>query len=154
MDQGTSFQATEFGADDFTRRLTAAWDDLARKAPERRITQLDLANYCGITQGSVSNWFTGATKRVQGPTLLRLAEYLGVSPTWLVTGEGSREQGAAPAVGLWNDSLEQALRVLCTALAAQTPARRESIGLLMQRLVQDPRPEWTYSMSVLFDKPN
>lgn len=57
----------------------------------------DLARAAGVKPPSVSDWFTGNTKSLKAVPLIKAAEYLGVSPLWLATGEGPmRPMTASP----------------------------------------------------------
>lgn len=60
-------------------------------ALERRqdATQADLARYVGVERASVSDWFTGATKSLDGKNLTKAAAFLHVDAHWLATNEGS-----------------------------------------------------------------
>lgn len=57
-----------------------------------KFTQAALARACGIKQPSISDWFSGRTKRITGQNLLKAAEYLGVTPEWLASGKGRMER--------------------------------------------------------------
>lgn len=50
--------------------------------------QKDLAEYCGVAQPSVTDWFNGETKNIIGIKLKLAAEFLGVNQVWLGTGKG------------------------------------------------------------------
>lgn len=50
-------------------------------------TQADLARACGVKPPSVSDWFTGATKSLKARPLRLAAQFLGVRPEWLETGQ-------------------------------------------------------------------
>lgn len=60
--------------------------------PMGRGAQKRLAIACGIDPASVNNWLSGKTKTIEGANLLAAARFLGVSPEWLATGKGPREQ--------------------------------------------------------------
>lgn len=51
-------------------------------------TKAGLAKACGIKPPSVSDWFSGKTKTLEGSNLLRAAAYLDVPPLWLAEGKG------------------------------------------------------------------
>lgn len=55
-----------------------------------KISQAALARACKVSQPSVNDWLSGKTKTIKGPTLLRVARFLRVSPDWLATGKGAR----------------------------------------------------------------
>ena len=55
---------------------------------ERQLTQVEVANRVGLTQATVSNWVTDTSRKPSGPSLLKLANALGISPDWIVTGAG------------------------------------------------------------------
>lgn len=52
------------------------------------LKQTDIAKACHVTKGAVNQWFTGATKALEGANLTNAARTLGVSPHWLATGQG------------------------------------------------------------------
>lgn len=88
----------------------------------RGLTQIGLAKACGISQPSVSQWFTAneskpATKMIYGDNLIAAARYLGVNPEWIVTGHGPAE--ASQSVGL-------DLRTLQTAIVSVKEALRRA----------------------------
>lgn len=56
-------------------------------------SQAGLMRACKVSNASVSNWFSGKTKSIEGLNLLRAAEYLGVRPLWLAAGEGPMRLG-------------------------------------------------------------
>lgn len=65
-------------------RMQKALDHRAQSAaPGEVISKSGLARACGIKQPSVSAWFSGATKTLEGANLLKAAEYLKVNPIWL-----------------------------------------------------------------------
>lgn len=59
---------------------------LARE--KAKLTQKELADRVGIRPQAVSQWESGDTKSLRGPSLARAAEALDVSPLWLSDGEG------------------------------------------------------------------
>jgi phage repressor protein C with HTH and peptisase S24 domain len=66
-------------------RLATALSD-AKKTGRIR-NQSELAERVGIRRASISAWFTGDTKTLEGTNLAKAAEALGVDPHWLATGE-------------------------------------------------------------------
>lgn len=72
---------------DFSSRLKKAFDDLPR---EKRV-QARMADACSVSRPSVSDWFKGDTKLPASDVMLRLCDYLGVNPYWLVLGKGAKE---------------------------------------------------------------
>ena len=57
-------------------------------ATKKGATQAGLARACGISRASVNAWFHGPTESIDGKYLTTAAEYLGVDPHWLATGQG------------------------------------------------------------------
>lgn len=55
---------------------------------KEQFSQAGLARVCGISRPSVHAWFSGKTHSIDGKYLTTVAEYLGVQPHWLATGEG------------------------------------------------------------------
>lgn len=71
--------------DTLAQRMQKALD--AKSATHNKVfTQADLARHCGVKGPSVSDWFTGETKKLKSETLLLAADFLEVSPQWLATG--------------------------------------------------------------------
>lgn len=70
----------------------------ARRA--KRMTQTEVADYIGLTQGAYSNWERGETK-IDGQQLLRLADLFGVSVDYLLgnTGAPSGKYIRIPVLG-------------------------------------------------------
>ncbi len=52
------------------------------------VNKADIARAAGIRAPSVSDWFSGKTKTIEGANLLAAARVLGVRPDWLATGRG------------------------------------------------------------------
>ena len=105
-------------------------------ADARTITQVNMARACGLRQSSVSAWFTGESKTLRGDKLFAAASYLGVSASWLATGVGSMTEGA---VVVEPTNVGIALRTLQAALLELPPARREAVGVMLDKLVADQR---------------
>lgn len=57
----------------------------------RKLSQSDVAIGAGVTRGTVSNWIRGRSTAIEAGTLLTLARFLKVSPTWIVDGKGEME---------------------------------------------------------------
>ena len=57
-------------------------------ASSDRFTQEGLARSCQVTPAAVSQWVSGQTKNLRLENLFSAADYLGVEPRWLATGEG------------------------------------------------------------------
>jgi SOS-response transcriptional repressor LexA len=66
-------------------RLRYAMEILSPK----KIKGVDLARAVGVKPPSVSDWLSGKSKTMEGENLLKASKFLGVSPTWLATGNGS-----------------------------------------------------------------
>ena len=52
--------------------------------------QKKLADHCGVSPPSVSDWVSGKTAVIESTHLLKCADFFKVSPKWLATGEGDR----------------------------------------------------------------
>ena len=59
---------------------------------EAQINQSELARRVGVTRGAVSLWFKGATNSLDGENLLKTAQALGFSASWLATGKGAMKR--------------------------------------------------------------
>lgn len=56
-----------------------------------RPKQREIADACGVTQVTVSQWFSGDIKTLSGHALLPLAKFFRVYPKWLNEGIGPRD---------------------------------------------------------------
>jgi transcriptional regulator with XRE-family HTH domain len=54
----------------------------------RGYKQVELAEKMDLTQASISNWITGASRKPSAPSLLKLAAALECNPQFIITGEG------------------------------------------------------------------
>ena len=69
--------------------------DRVKLARERaKLTQKELADRVGIRPQAVSQWESGDTKSLRGPSLARAADALGVNPIWLSDGDGPMQNYA------------------------------------------------------------
>lgn len=73
----------------------AKWDDRPSRFKDRLtwlmsrydMSNKEIAEACGVSENAVSSWVND--KRTPMPYNLRkVADYLGVNPRWLLTGEG------------------------------------------------------------------
>lgn len=66
----------------------------ARRLREARqaagLTQQQVADACGLTDGAVSAWERGGAENIGAHALFAVADALGVDPRWLATGDESR----------------------------------------------------------------
>ena len=58
------------------------------------LTQLQVADACGLTKGAVSAWEQGITAGIIAENLFCVADVLGVDPRFLATGVESKEASA------------------------------------------------------------
>ncbi|MGS0705035.1 LexA family protein [Acinetobacter sp. ANC 3781] len=56
--------------------------------PPKKIKGVDLARAVGVKPPSVSDWLSGKSKTMEGPNLIRAAQFLKVNTKWLATGVG------------------------------------------------------------------
>ena len=56
--------------------------------PPKKIKGVDLARAVGVKPPSVSDWLSGKSKNMDGPNLIRAAQFLKVNSKWLATGIG------------------------------------------------------------------
>lgn len=54
--------------------------------------QIDLARAVGVSSATVSDWEGGVIKNLEAENLLKICEYLNLSPTWLQFGKGDKVQ--------------------------------------------------------------
>lgn len=57
--------------------------------PTKKIKGVELARAVGVKPPSVSDWLSGKSKTMEGENLLKASKFLGVSPNWLASGNGS-----------------------------------------------------------------
>ncbi|MBE9400439.1 LexA family transcriptional repressor [Acinetobacter albensis] len=57
--------------------------------PPKKIKGVELARAVGVKPPSVSDWLSGKSKTMEGPNLVRAAQFLKVNSKWLATGVGS-----------------------------------------------------------------
>jgi transcriptional regulator with XRE-family HTH domain len=76
------------------------------------LTQLQVAELCGLTKGAVSAWENGVTDSILAENLFCVADALRVDPRWLATGE---ESGAASLASL-SPEHQAAVRALIDSL--------------------------------------
>lgn len=80
---------------------------------EAQINQSELARRVGVTRGAVSLWFKGATNSLDGENLLKTAQALGFSASWLATGKGPmKREGSAPMSMHYPPLLEETVGVI------------------------------------------
>jgi len=73
-------------------------DRLEEAIKESKITKTAIWKACGLSSGAVSQWFSGATQRIEGENLLNAARVLSVNPEWLATGKGKmKKEGDNPS---------------------------------------------------------
>ncbi|WOE40669.1 LexA family protein [Acinetobacter chinensis] len=56
--------------------------------PPKKIKGVELARAVGVKPPSVSDWLSGKSKNMDGPNLIRAAQFLKVNSKWLATGVG------------------------------------------------------------------
>lgn len=71
-----------------TITMSTLKERLEEAIKESKITKTAIWKACGLSSGAVSQWFSGATQKIEGENLLNAAKVLGVSPEWLATGRG------------------------------------------------------------------
>lgn len=80
-------------------RLSFAFEEAKAAAPYK--TKSGLARHCNVKTPSVSDWFSGRTKKITYENAVNAADYLGISADWLLTGEGEPH---SMSVGIVSDS--------------------------------------------------
>ncbi|MCB1619587.1 MAG: helix-turn-helix domain-containing protein [Thiothrix sp.] len=99
---------------------------IRQRRKELKLTQKELARRVGVTDAAVSNWESGKNE-LSGDSLVLVSAELLVSPVWLQTGKGSKEQSAprqlspreAAVLDLYNALLEEQQDDMFRALEAQ-----------------------------------
>jgi hypothetical protein len=95
---------------------------------------VELARACGIKAGSVSGWFGQGkpTKMISGDNLVSAASFLGISPSFIMTG---REDGpiASQSVGL---DIEKLSTVLAVVEGAIKDSRKTVPPAFKARMIQ------------------
>jgi len=54
------------------------------------IKQIDIAKYCFISRGAVSDWVNGKTKTIAGENAFKVAKLFNVNPEWVQSGIGKK----------------------------------------------------------------
>ena len=62
--------------------------------------QTEIAKYCGVSKGAVSQWKKGDVKNLKFENLYRLADITGFSARWLAIEEGPERSADLPGVQL------------------------------------------------------
>lgn len=57
---------------------------------EKQCKAADVARAAGVKEASVSDWVNNVTKSLKAEPAIKAAQYLGVSPFWLVLGKGPK----------------------------------------------------------------
>ena len=82
-------------------------------------TKTALAQAVGVSSPAITLWFTGATATIEAGNLLRAAQHLGVSPSWLTTGQGEMTPSGQPQeINLENNPDYPAIRYVKFKLSA------------------------------------
>lgn len=61
------------------------------------------AKKIGISGATMSDWESGVIKQISGPNLVKVANALGVTPEWIITGQGNPEGRPQPQQKLSDD---------------------------------------------------
>lgn len=80
MDMETFGDRLQRALDQINRDRVAAGRDQVKKA--------HLAKACGVAPAAVTQWISGQTKGMKPENLFAAADFLGIEPRWLATGEG------------------------------------------------------------------
>jgi transcriptional regulator with XRE-family HTH domain len=83
-----------------------------------RMTQQQVADACGVTDGAVSAWENGVAAGIIAETLFCVADALCVDPRWLATGQGSPASlpDVAASLGELPPDQQEAVRALIRSL--------------------------------------
>lgn len=66
-------------------------DRIAEIIRDTPITKAALARAAGVTAGSVTQWLTGLTQQIKGPTAAGIQGATGYSAAWIATGKGPKK---------------------------------------------------------------
>ena len=99
MDMETFGDRLQRALDQINRERVAAGRDQVKKA--------HLAKACGVAPAAVTQWISGQTKGMKPENLFAAADFLGIEPRWLATGEGPMRVNRQNLVDLSHLSSEQ-----------------------------------------------
>jgi len=85
---------------------------LKKALKDAGLKQSDLARAVGVKRASVSAWFSGATKSLEGTNLVKAAIALRVSPEWLATGSFKKHLTTQEPPALYSLAPDQQTRLL------------------------------------------
>lgn len=124
-------------------RFEAAWKHrLKTLGPGESISQAELARVCGIKAPSVSGWFSGASKNIDGVNLIKAARYLRVRPEWLALGEKPMTDAepvpAASPTPLEAITLVEAAEALAVHMHDMDDVARAAAAPLLTRMATKP----------------
>ena len=94
----------------FGDRLQKALDQINRErvaAGRDQVKKAHLAKACGVAPAAVTQWISGQTKGMKPENLFAAADFLGIEPRWLATGEGPMRVNRQNLVDLSHLSSEQ-----------------------------------------------
>ena len=57
----------------------------------RNVKSQEVADFIGSNRSAVSLWISGRNKSIRNDYLLKICDYLKISPDWLVSGEGEMD---------------------------------------------------------------
>jgi transcriptional regulator with XRE-family HTH domain len=116
-----SAQQTSFEA--WARSATVG-DRIRWLIEARGYKQIELAQKMDLTQATISNWLTGASRKPNAPSLLKLAAALQCNPQFIVDGTGDPWQMNVITRSSEQDLLESFRRMDPNAQAALLAAAR------------------------------
>lgn len=103
-----------------------------------------LAVRCGVSKPSVSDWASGNTASIDANNLFDAADFFGVNPNWLATGEGPmRQEVGNEAKGKikrfpTSNTLESTIERLVGYLKCVPEHRRKAVGGILESLALHP----------------
>jgi transcriptional regulator with XRE-family HTH domain len=106
-------------------------DRIKQLRKENNMTQRIIAKKMGTTEVAISNWETGKNE-LRGENLLKIAEILGVSSTWLQTGNGKQHHKGDSSINNLPDDVKEVI----TLFQQLTPKQQQRYTEALQETIE------------------